>query len=352
MIDMSLSKGHDNPAKIKVLFLTNTYPSPDRPWAGSAVKLQEEALRKAGIHVDVLHLDRTGSGQRIYLTAYPKIKKTLLTGKYDLLHVQFGGVQAFLGALAAEKRCIVTYHGTDLHGGSPQTIWESLSYFLGVICSRYAARRSGASIVVAEHLLRYLGSNVEYSCVIPTGVDYDRFFPTDKKKARNLIGLKTEKRYVLFNINNMDPVKRRDLAEKTMALLEKEIPEAHLLTLSQVPFEKVPLFINASDVLLVTSDKEGSPNIVKEALACNLPVVSVDVGDVPDMIADVKNCSIVSREPEIIANALANIINSGADSDGREKRREIIDNVKVCQRIIEVYKTVMRKCGPVHMHGG
>ena len=327
---------------MKTLFLTNVYPIPERPWEGATVKLQAEGLRKAGVQVDVLHLDRTESGQSIYLTAYPKIKKAFLGGRHDLLHVQFGGVQALLGALVAGPRCVITFHGTDLHGGLPKTMWESASYKIGVICSKLAIAIAGASIAVSKNLLEGLPKRLRKKMkILPTGVDYEHFSPMDKTKARILKRLKTNCVYILFSDNNKDPVKRRDLAEKAVSLLKKDIPNARLMVLSHVPFDEIPLFINAADALLVTSDKEGSPNIVKEALACNLPIVSVAVGDVPDMIAGVKNCRIVPREPRIIKKALGEIIYANARSDGREKKRTIIDNKKICERIIDLYNEVL-----------
>jgi len=330
---------------MKVLFVTNAYPSPERPWLGTAVRLQEQGLVSLGINVTILYLNRTDKGKLVYLSAFSSIKKKFKEGSFDILHVQFGGIQALLGALAARKRCIITYHGTDLHGGSPPSLKEKISYSIGIFCSKLAIRMAGASIAVSRNLVedlpRKMARRIE---IIPTGVDYRLFRPMNKRFARKSLNLEQDLYFVLFCDNNNDPVKRRDIADKAVEILREQGLNANLLVMAHIPFEEIPIFINAADVLLVTSDKEGSPNIVKEALACNLPIVSVDVGDVAEMTAGVKNCRIVAREPKIIANALAEIVLTGERSDGREKRQNIIDNEKVCERVLEVYKRVLNQC--------
>ncbi len=330
---------------MKVLFVTNAYPSPERPWLGTAVRLQKQGLSSLGAEVTILYLNRTDAGQAVYLSAFPLIKQKFTEGQFDILHVQFGGVQAFLGALVAGPRCIITFHGTDLHGGTPLSIWEKISHSIGVLSSRLAMRMAGASIAVSKNLVenlpRKMAGRIE---VIPTGVDFRLFRPMNKKLARKNLNLEQDLYFVLFCDNNNDPVKRRDIADQAVKILRKHGLNANLLVITHIPFEEVPLYINAADVLLVTSEKEGSPNIVKEALACNLPIVSVDVGDVAEMISGVKNCRVVAREPKIIANVLAEIISTGERSDGREKKQDLIDNEKVCERVLEVYKRVLNQC--------
>ncbi len=328
---------------MKSLFLTNAYPSVDKPWLGPAVKLQEKGLKSLGVEIAILYLNRLEKGQAVYLSAFPMIKKRFEEGGFDILHVQFGGVQALLGALVAGRRCVITFHGTDLHGGLPQTMWESISYKIGVICSKLAIAMAGASIAVSKNLLEglwpKLAKRVE---IIPTGVDYQTFRPMDKSYARAQANLSSDCHYVLFCDGNKDPVKRRDLADQAVHILKNRGLNVELLVLTHVPFQKMPLYLNAADVLLVTSEKEGSPNIVKEALACNLPVVSVDVGDVEKMINGVENCVLVSREISAIADSLEAIIASSKRSNGREIKRNLIDNYEICKSIRSIYQELMR----------
>ncbi len=326
---------------MKVLFLTNAYPSMEKPWEGVPVLLQAEGLRRLGVVVEVLYLQRSSGGREIYFSAYPKIKSEFKKGKFDLLHVHFGGVQALLGALVAKRRCIISYHGTDLHGGTPRNFPEQAAYAAGVCCSKLASRLSGASIVVSRTLLPYLDSRAHTAAVIPTGVDYKRFFPMDRIQARRSLGMDEGCQSILFCDNNGDPVKRRDLAEQAMSDLKGGFPKAQLFVLNHVPFDRVPLYLNAADALLVTSDKEGSPNIVKEAIACNVPVVSVDVGDVSEMISGLKNCHITERDPRNLSAALKRVLLMDEREYGREKKKDFIDNDRICSAIFELYSNVL-----------
>jgi len=326
---------------MKVLFVTNAYPSVQKPWEGAAVQVQRNGLEHLGIVVDVLYLPRTEKGQKIYITALYKIWKLFKRGKFDILHIQFGGVQALLGVLAAGKRCVITFHGTDLHGGNPLRFKEKITNRIGTLCSKIAASFCGARIVVSKNLLPLLGKYAKWTEVIPTGIDYEKFYPIDVVQARKKINLKLNMKYVIFCDNNNDAIKRRDVAEHALMLLKESIQDAKLLLLNQVPFEKVPLYLNSSNVLLVTSDKEGSPNIVKEALACNIPIVSVNVGDVSELISGIENCFIVRRDVFEIAKTLHTVIMKGMRTNGRGKRRSIINNSEVCEKLIKTYESIL-----------
>lgn len=328
---------------MKILVVTNSYPTANRPWEGAPVLLQVEGLRKLGVEVYILHIKRTVEGKKVYIYAYKKIYKEFSEGKYDILHVQFGGIQALIGALVAKKRCIITFHGSDLHGGRPVGIGKKIAYKFGTSCSKLASMFSGANIVVSDNLLSYIHNWTKVTFVLATGVDYDRFYPIDKLKSRKKLGLRDDHQLILFCDNNGDPIKRYDLAEKAMQYLKNEFPKAELFVLNRIPFDQVPTYINASDLLLVTSDKEGSPNIVKEAIACNVPVVSVDVGDVPQMITGVKSCYIINRDPATIYEKMKHVILSAERSNGRELKQNLIDNKIICIALLGIYREVVRK---------
>ncbi|MGC9195022.1 MAG: glycosyltransferase [Syntrophobacteraceae bacterium] len=331
---------------MRILTLCNAYPSAQKPWEGPAIGVQVQGLRNLGLNVHVLHLKRQALGKRVYLGAYPKIRRLFMQGKFDILHVQYGGLQALLGSLAAGRRCVITYRGTDLHGGFAQNHGEKIRYWTGVQCSRLAATQCGACIVVSKNLLSFLESWAKRAAVIPSGVDYHRFFPMDKQIVRKKLGLCEDARYILFCDSGADPVKRRDLAKHCVELVQGFLPKASLLLLSRVAFGDVPLYINAADVLLVTSQKEGSPNIVKEAVACNLPVVAVEAGDIPAMISGLSNCYITQRDPGAISGALLKVLADGRRSEGREKMRYLLDNENICRRVLSVYEDMTRSSRP------
>lgn len=321
--------------------VTNTYPTVDRPYAGAAVYVQETGLQKLGVDISILLLGRELNGPQVYLKCRELIKKTFQEGNFDLIHVQFGGLQALQAVRALRRRVIITFHGTDLHGGLPKTISQYIRYKIGTWCSRWAAKHGGWSIVVSENLSQYLVHVTNCYSVIPTGVDFEQFKPIPKVECIKKLCLDPNKKYILFCDSGHDPVKRRDLANLVLAKARQEIENLEFLELHHVPHKEVPLYLNASDCLLVTSDKEGSPNIIKEALACNTPILSVDVGDVALRIREVKNCEIVSRDVPQITKSLCKIILNNSRSNGREMTRESIDNDIICHKILSIYEKVV-----------
>jgi teichuronic acid biosynthesis glycosyltransferase TuaC len=318
---------------MRILMLSNE--------CGPAVRLQIDGLQRLGIDVVPVILDRAGLGRWAYCRTRRLLREQLDAVKPDIVHVQFGGVQAALAALIAPERCVVTYHGTDLHGGTRTTsVFAAVSQRVGVWCSAFAVSRTAYSIVVSESLLSYLSSSSERVCVITTGVDYEHFKSIDRIACATELGLDPKTKWVLFCDQNHDPVKRRDLAESACSRLRDLGCRASLLTLHNVNHDRVPLYLNVAEALLVTSDKEGSPNIVKEALACNTPVISVDVGDVAARIGGLDGCEICPRDPEALARALSHVLARSIRPNIREIVRPQIDNTIVCQQIRRVYEVV------------
>src|SRR5207253_1636582 len=155
------------------------------------------------------------------------------------------------------------------------------------------ARAADACIVVSEHMKAFLPRSVS-AHVIPSGLDLDQFRPIPREEARARLGLPLDKRLVLFVGNPAVERKRYPLAREAVDILKRSLP-ADLMVAWSVRHRDVPLWMNACDALVFTSMQEGSPNAVKEALACDLPVVSVPVGDVAQRIGGVAGCAMTAR---------------------------------------------------------
>ena len=121
-----------------------------------------------------------------------------------------------------------------------------------------------------------------------------------------------------------------------MALVQREMPDAELVLLTKKPHDVVPIYMSACDVLVLTSALEGSPMVIKEAMACNLPIVSVTVGDVTEVIGDTPGCTIVEREPTAIAAKLVEALRTPRRTDGRT-RIDHLRHDRIASRIVEVY---------------
>ena len=246
-----------------------------------------------------------------------------------------------------DRPVVVTFHGSDLLG---QPFERPLRRFLstcGVLASQQAARRCDGVVAVAEHLLKSLPENIPSSQiqVIPCGIDLELFQPIDRALCRERLGWMQDTFHILFQ-NTGDLVKRPELAQAAVERLKALGVNAELHQLRGVSHEQVPIWLNASDVLLVTSRHEGSPTIVKEALACNLPLVSVRVGDIPQRIQEIEGCHLSAPEAMELAVNLKKV----RMNPGRIKARETVYSVSVdhCAHLLsQFYAQVVGRRGVV-----
>jgi len=178
--------------------------------------------------------------------------------------------------------------------------------------------------------------------IIPNGVDLNAFRPLDRNEARKALGLDPEKKYVLFPYDPAEQRKRYDLIRAAVAEAQFSNPELEILHVRGVPRERMPLYMNAADLLLLASIFEGSPNAVKEAMAVNLPVVSVDVGDVRELLGQTEGCLIVPRDTKAMAGKIVEVCRSPVRTQGREQiARLSIENV--AKQVVAVYAQVTHK---------
>lgn len=181
--------------------------------------------------------------------------------------------------------------------------------------------------------------------VIPNGVNLERFYPMKKEIARRELGVSKDEIRVLFVSDPARPEKNYPLAERAVQMQSNE--KVRLTAVYGEPQETVCKWVNAADVLVLTSFHEGSPNVVKEAMACNCAVVSTDVGDVKEIFGDTEGCYISGYDPEEFAGQIKNAL-AFAAQHGRTKGRERIiklglDEETIAKKIIEVYEAVLNK---------
>ena len=181
--------------------------------------------------------------------------------------------------------------------------------------------------------------------IVPTGVPLDQFIPMPRDEARRRLGWPQDERVVLFAANPARGVKNYPLAVETHKALQATEPDVRLRVAwsearEEMPLDQLPLWMNAADVLLLTSRSEGSPNVVKEALATHLPVVSTPVGDVAKLVRDVPGSHVRPPDPQALAEALSDALRSGRSPAARAAVEDL-GVAAVARRVLGVYETVL-----------
>lgn len=322
---------------MKVLIMTAIYPTPENPAFGSFVKTQAEALERAGIKVDLLVM-RGGNRKLLYPKAIFQLRKRLEQGSFDLVHAHFGYV-GLVARTQSKVPLVVTYHGDDLLGTINEQGKKAFWSVLAAAACKRLARHADAAIVQSQEMARQLKKSNVF--VIPHEVDLEVFKPTERSEARKALGLDADKKYVLFAANPEIPVKRFPLARAAANVLEQQNGFTELLVVHKEPQWRLALYMSACDVLIFPSYQEGSPNIIKQAMACNLPIVATDVGDVRQVIGKTRDCFICPPDARKFASAMREILSRRPRTEGREHVRHL-NTEFVSGKVIEVYEQVLQ----------
>lgn len=322
---------------MKILIVTPIYPSIENPARGTFVQTQVEYLRRAGLEVEVLVV-----GERSRTFKYSKaafeLRRRLAEGSIDLIHAHYS-YAGIIARMQWKVPVVVSYCGDDLlgtiNGRGKQALFGRLAVLAGRLLSHYV----DGVIVKSRGMASKLGRRDIH--VIPHEVDLELFQGSDREQARKALGLDPRKKYLLFAANPGIPVKRSPLAKAVADYMSRQDPTIELLVVYKEPQERLPLFMSACNALVFTSYQEGSPNVVKQAMACNLPIVSTDVGDVREIIGNTVGCYISKPEVQEFASHLSSILLHLERTNGREHVRHLAGPT-VAQRIIEVYEQVLR----------
>ncbi len=299
---------------LRVLFVRRQPPCP------SFVEQQAAALREHGLHVDLFYI--RGAGLRGYIRQYRPLVRKLQQGEYDLVHAHYG-LSGLLCAL--QRRCptVITFLGSDVN-------------LLFVRPFSYVAYRLSNHGVFVEESMRLRLRAHEDASVIPYGIDTDEVQVLDKAWCRKQLGLDPDAKLVAFASSFDRAVKNYPLAKAAVDLLG----DVSLLQLGDHSRTEYIQLLNAVDALLMTSFTEGSPVTVKEAMACNCPIVSTDVGDVRRLIEGTSGCFLTSDVPAEVAAKLQLALAHGSRTDGRARALNL-DNKAIAARIANVYERVL-----------
>jgi glycosyltransferase involved in cell wall biosynthesis len=290
------------------------------------IQEQADSLKYFGEMVDFLLIKQKGI--KGYLQALPKLNARIRDFKPDIIHAHYG-LSGLLANLQRKIPVVTTFHGSDIND-SKVLRW-----------SKWAIRLSAHSIFVSQKIVDIANVRKRYS-LLPCGIDTKIFCPVGKMEARQKLGWDAKATYILFAGSQDNAIKNYSLAKKAVDLIEG----TKLIELKGYSRNEVNLALNAADVALMTSFSEGSPQLIKEAMACNCPIVSTDVGDVKELIDGTNGCYITTFEINSVIENLQKSLNFAA-TEGRTNGRSRLEmagltDKQIAAKLIEIYKHCLR----------
>ena len=283
---------------------------------------QAETLKQFDCEVDYFGI--VGKGIKGYLSAFSALRKKIKIFKPDVIHAHYG-LSGLLANLQRSVPVVTTYHGSDIN--LPKVLRLSK---LAMKLSAWNIFVSKRNVDIAQPKKNYL--------LLPCGVNLPYYNESEISAVKEKLNWNPNKKYILFAGAFDNRVKNAKLAQDAVSLLEN----AELIELKGYTRNQVTALFYAVDAFLMTSFTEGSPQVVKEAMACGCPIVSVDVGDVAERIESLEGCYIAKRNPQNIASKLQQALSLKIRTKGRERIIELgLTNDIVAKKLIEIYKNIL-----------
>lgn len=295
------------------------------------VKAQAKSLIDLGIEIDYFLIDKKGFWG--YLSRIKVLRDHLKNKDFDIIHAHYGlcGIIAYLSKTT--EKLVVSFMGSDILGSVNKRGKYTFEGYLFIILNKYFVRKYDYCISKSPGINDQIHS--AYKVVIPNGVNLNLFKPLNKSFCRSHLNLDPHKKYILFPANSDRYEKNYQLALKASSLIKTG---AELLLVFNVDQEQLNLYYNAVDCLVLTSRYEGSPNVIKEAMACNCPIVSTNIGDVEGVLGETEGCNISSFDPSDVAEKLSLALSIGKRTNGRDRLIKLgLDSETIAKRIIHVY---------------
>lgn len=319
------SRRADTLRPVRVLVATNFHPDAAAPQRGQWVRDQVDELRKLGVDVELFSFPR---GRQHYGPATLELRRMLRRERFDLVHAHYGLV-GWCALLAGAQPLVVSFHGTDVR-----------HKVVGRL-SRRLARRIDLVAAVSRALFEAEAErpglpSIPGSAVLPCGPDLGRFQPQARLDARRQLGLAPEGRYLLFPAN---PARAEKRVDRATALAHA--CEAELLTGGTIPPDEMPLWINAANAVLVTSDYEGFGLACVEALACDIPVLSTPVGIAPYAITGIDDALCAPFELDAWTAAAAPLLDAADPRIDGSARAASLGAPRMAERTAVAYRAVL-----------
>jgi len=266
---------------------------------------------------------------------------------FDIIHAQYGSACAVATAAARGVPKVLSLRGNDWSVYSGKYNFHYLHSRLARLMTKSVLKDFEAVITVSKRMLRevqryYPNAEVHY---IPSPVDLERFTPLDKQQARKMLGYNnSNEKWILFTtLSKTDPVKRLSLAQDAFSKANQRMGNLRLRIANGIDHKQMPVFVASCDMILCTSETEGWPNSVKEALACNIPFVSTDVSDLAEISEQEPSCRICSPNADAIAENICDVLSEMQQTDLRRHVQEMSLPV-ISDKIVHLYKSIKTPC--------
>jgi glycosyltransferase involved in cell wall biosynthesis len=309
---------------VRVLVVTNFEPDDSAPQRGRWVRDQVDEVRRRGIDVDLFSFP-PGRGE--YIPATRRLRALLRRQRFDLVHAHYG-LAGWCARIAGARPLLVTFHGTDVRHPIVGPLSRRLAWRLDLVAAVSRA-------LFEEEDGRPGLPRVPGSAVLPCGPDLDRFGPSSRAAARRALDLDPTGRFLFFPANPARPEKRHDRAAEVAAACGAE-----LLTGGSIEPERMPLWLNAANAVLVTSDYEGFGMAAIEALACEVPVLSTPVGIAPYALRGVAGCHCARFDAAAWSAAARPHLDAPDPRVSGAERAASLSAARMAERVIEAYRDV------------
>jgi len=304
---------------MKVLFISS---GNSKSGISPIIKSQGESIKKENI--DLKYFTIKGKGVSGYFKSILDLRRELKENHYDICHAHYW-LSGIVASLAGAKPLVVSLMGDDV---------KASPYFRWII---YIFYYLSWSVIIVKSKDMYLTLKIKKAHIVSNGVDMSRFRPIDKDIALKKVGWNSSKKHILFTANPDRKVKNFKLAKEAFEYIGNKNLELHYL--KGVPHEKVPYYYNASTVVILTSLWEGSPNAIKEAMACNIPIVSTNVGDVQEILYKTEGCYISSFDVKDFASKIKEALLFDKKTVGKGDIQHLKSEL-IAKKIVNIYKGI------------
>lgn len=296
---------------------------------------QGDSIINEGADLDYFTIK--GKGFKGYFSNIPKLKKLIKENDYDIIHAHFvytGWVAIFS---AGKKPIVLSVMGSDAYGKYTNSGKRIFSSYFMMFLNQAIQPFVNVIIVKSNNINKYIYLKSKQH-LVPNGVNFNRFKPKESIECRKNLGLPLDKKLVLFLADPGKSVKNFKLLEEASEKLD--LNKIKIVNPYPIDNEEFPDYLNACDVFVLTSYNEGSPNVIKEAMACNIPIVSTNVGDVEEVISKTEGCYLTNYDPAILAAKIKMALQFGTRTNGREDIKHLESGV-IARKIIDIYKSAI-----------